>query len=132
MGKPMLVFEGGEANRLDDAAISAGLAGALRVMSFAGMTELSSVSPPSTATQFFRSSSWARAGRSGFCRLSVQLGQSVVDGESFGTIVDPASGKRAPLKSKTTGIVIGRATEGLITAGDAVIHVASELESPSN
>ncbi len=126
MGKPMLVFEGGEANRLDDTAISAGLAGAQRVMTFAGMTEVSSITPPSQATEFFRSSSWVRAGRSGFCRLSVQLGQSVVEGQSFGTVIDPATGKRAPLKSKTTGIVIGRATEGLITAGDAVIHVASE------
>jgi predicted deacylase len=129
MNKPVLVFEGGEANRLDDDAIGKGLTGARQVMASVGMTEPLSVRPPAHKTQFFRSNSWVRAGRSGFCRLSVHLGQPVFVGQAFGAIVDPATGKRAPLKTKRSGTVIGRATEGLVTAGDAIINVAHEQDS---
>ncbi len=123
LGKPTLLFEAGEANRLDYEAIELGVAGSLRVLSAAGV-RLRGSRKPKHPTQFFRSSSWVRTNRSGFCHLEVELGDWVISGESYGTIINPAVGSRTPLKTKTTGVVIGKATEGLVTRGDAVIHVA--------
>lgn len=123
LGKPVLLFEAGEAGRLDDEAISMGVAGTLRVLAAVGVLN----SPPRAArhpTQLFRTSSWVRANRSGFCRLEVELGDWVVAGDSFGSIINPAQGSRHPIRTRCTGVVIGKTTEGLVTAGDAVIHVA--------
>ncbi len=123
LGKPTLLFEAGEANRLDSEAIQLGVAGSLRVLSDIGVRP-AGARKAKHPTQFFRSSTWVRTNRSGFCQLEVELGDWVIAGESFGTIINPALGARTPIKTRTTGVVIGKATEGLVTRGDAVIHVA--------
>src|SRR5690606_22026031 len=88
LGKPVLLYEAGEANRLDDEAISMGVAGTQRVLAALGMLH-AHPRPARHPTQFFRTSSWVRANRSGFCRLEVELGDWVVAGESFGSIINP-------------------------------------------
>ena len=124
LGKPTLLYEGGEANRLDDAAIEAGVVGALRVMHHRGMLS-GTMPPPAEATKMFKASTWARAHRSGLCRLDIGLGDFVQKGTNVGRIVDPSLGIRSLVKVKAEGIVIGRATDGLVTAGDALLHVAT-------
>jgi hypothetical protein len=123
LGKPTLLCEAGEANRLDDRSIAIGVAGALRVLHSVGVLD-EPQAPADPPTQFFQSTTWVRASRSGFCRLAVELGDWVEEGDAFGTIINPATGSRSPMKSKATGVIIGKATDGLVTAGDAVIHVA--------
>ncbi len=123
LGKPCLVFEGGEAGRLDDHAIRVGVDGALRSLVAVDVLPSTDVATPAP-TQFFRSSSWLRANRSGFCRLDVELGDWVEAGETVGSIINPAMTKRHQIKARTTGAVISRATEGIVTAGDAIVHVA--------
>lgn len=124
LGKPTLLYEGGEANRLDDAAIEAGVTGALRVMSHAGM--LPGTTPPrANDTQMFKASTWVRAHRSGLCRLDIGLGDYLQVGANVGKIVDPSLGTRSSVKIKIEGVVIGRAMNGLVTAGDALLHVAT-------
>jgi predicted deacylase len=124
LGKPTLLYEGGEANRLDDMAIEAGIAGALRVMNHAGMLP-GTTPPPAETTQMYKASTWIRAHRSGLCRLAIGLGARVEPGLNVGKIVDPSLGTRTSVRIKTEGVVIGRATNGLVTAGDALLHVAT-------
>ncbi|MEO8179512.1 MAG: succinylglutamate desuccinylase/aspartoacylase family protein [Deltaproteobacteria bacterium] len=82
LGKPALLYEGGEANRLDDLAIDAGVQGTLRVMAKVGLIGQSGVQEPRARTHLMRSSSWVRASRSGFCRMRVRLGELVEVGEA--------------------------------------------------
>ncbi|MEO8181868.1 MAG: succinylglutamate desuccinylase/aspartoacylase family protein [Deltaproteobacteria bacterium] len=126
LGKPVLSYEGGEANRLDDAAIRAGVYGTLRVMAKVGLLTKSQVKPPRRRTRLLVSSSWVRATRSGFCRMKVRLGVAVKVGELIAQIVDPALGTRTSVKSTRAGIAIGKAVDSLVTAGDALLHVADK------
>ncbi|CCH72975.1 Succinylglutamate desuccinylase/aspartoacylase (fragment) [Nostocoides australiense Ben110] len=69
----MLLYEGGEAWRLDDWAVSAGVRGVRRVLADLDMTDpLEPVAPE--PVQECRSSGWVRARHTGILRLDVALG----------------------------------------------------------
>lgn len=127
LGTPALLYEGGEANRLDDAAINAGVDGTLRVMAHMGMLDGSLAAAPRQRTRMLRSSCWVRASRSGFCRMRVRLGEAVKLGQVVAEIVDPALGTRAQVKSTRTGLAIGKAVDSLVMAGDALLHIAETV-----
>jgi uncharacterized protein len=131
LGTPVLLYEGGEANRLDDAAIDAGVQGTLRVMAKVGLLDKSRAAPPRPRTRLLRSSSWVRASRSGFCRMRVRLGDLVKVGGLVAEIVDPALGTRVEVKSTRTGLAIGKVVDSLVMAGDALLHVAETRERPA-
>lgn len=124
LGKPALLYEGGEANRLDDVAIKAGVQGTLRVMMKVGLLRKTAARMSGKRTRLLRSSSWVRATRSGFCRMRVRLGTLVKVGEVVAEIVDPALGTRLELKSPRAGLAIGKSVDSLVMAGDALLHLA--------
>jgi predicted deacylase len=124
LGKPALLYEGGEAHRLDDASIQAGVDGALRVMASLRMIDESRAPEVTRRSHTLRASSWIRASRSGFCRMQAQLGEVVRQGKVVGQIVDPATGGRIDVRATRPGLIIGRAADSLVTAGDALLHVA--------
>lgn len=124
LGKPALVYEGGEANRLDATVIDAGVQGTLRVMAKVGMLEKSLMPEAHPRVRLSRSSSWVRASRSGFCRMRIGLGQLVKEGDVVAELVDPALGTRVEVRSTRVGLAIGAAVDSLVTAGDALLHVA--------
>ena len=124
LGKPALVYEGGEANRLDDGAINAGVEGTLRVMAKVGLIAKSRSRSPGRPSRLLRSSSWVRASRSGFCRMRIRLGAVVKVGELVAEIVDPALGTRVEVRSTRAGLAIGQAVDSLVMAGDALLHIA--------
>jgi uncharacterized protein len=126
LGTPALLYEGGEANRLDDVAIDAGVTGTLRVMAKVGLIDNPKALAPYARTRLMRSSSWVRASRSGFCRMRIRLGEEVRVGEIVAEIVDPALGSRTEVKSMRAGLAIGAVVDSLVTAGDALIHLAKK------
>ncbi len=80
MGVPVLVYEGGEALRYDEAVIRGGLNGVLSVMRHLGML------PGPTRRReavIARSSQWVRAPRSGMLRAAKSLGARVRKGEAL-------------------------------------------------
>ncbi len=128
LGKPVLLYEAGEANRLDDAAIQSGIDGSLRVMASIGMIQ-ERPERSKDRVRAFRSRFWIRAPRSGFLRMSVKLGDAVQAGQVIALVVDPALGTRTPIKTKKAGVLIGQAADGLATAGDAIAHIAENPQS---
>jgi predicted deacylase len=83
LGKHVLLYEAGEAQRYDDYAIQTGVAGVLRVLRGLDMLdgegdELTRVSP------IARSTRWIRARASGLLRLNFRLGDQVSKGERLG------------------------------------------------
>jgi hypothetical protein len=124
LGKPALLFEGGEANRLDQGVIDEGVQGTLRVMAEVGLIARAQPGVARGQTSILRSCSWLRATHGGFCRMRLRLGDWVTKGEVVADIVDPTGGTRMEVKAKRTGVAIGMLVDGLVTAGEALLHVA--------
>jgi len=120
-GIPVLLYEGGEANRFDDKAITSGVSGIVNVMRTLGMLD-----GEPKATEVIRSdkSRWARASRSGIFHCACDLGQRVEKGQSLGTIGDIFGETQATVRSGDNGLVIGKLNNPLVNRGDALVHVA--------
>ena len=122
-GAAVLLYEAGEAWRLDDWAIDAGVAGVRRVLAALDMTDPFDEPTPAPSVACDRSG-WVRARGTGIVHLEVKLGQTVTEGERLGGLFD-SFGKRVRLvHADRTGIVIGRTQAPLVNRGDAVVHIA--------
>jgi len=58
--------------------------------------------------------------------MRIRLGEEVRVGEIVAEIVDPALGTRSEVKSMRAGLAIGAVVDSLVTAGDALIHLAKK------
>ncbi len=122
-GATCLLYEAGEAWRMDDWAIRAGVLGVRRVLAALGMTEPVEEEPPVPSVACHRSG-WVRARGTGMLHLDVALGQRVESGERLGGLFD-SFGKRVRLvHADRSGIVVGRTEAPLVNGGDAVVHIA--------
>jgi predicted deacylase len=123
LGKPVLVFEGGEALYFNESAIRTGLRGIRRLMRHTGMLprqRRSARFEPIVAHK----SSWVRAPMSGIFSGTVGLGAVVEKGDSLGTLSAPLGDESAQVLAPFSGIVIGRLNLPLAYEGDALLHLA--------
>ena len=114
----MVVYEGGESDRFNETAISAGVDGVLRVPADRGM-RTSDPSPPAAATAVVRHTQWVRARRAGILRSPVRAGQRVAKGEVLGIIAGAVGDSRATMKAPFDAVVIGHTQHPLVNRGDA-------------
>lgn len=123
-GVPVLLYEAGEALRIDERAVRIGLRGVLSAMRSIGM--LPAARSRKTQAQSIRAKStfWIRAPRSGFLRHPKSLGQVVRKGTLLGTIMDPLGDAPAEIHAPSSGIIIGATNMPLLFRGDAVFHIA--------
>ncbi|MBD3422385.1 MAG: succinylglutamate desuccinylase [Chitinivibrionales bacterium] len=124
MGIPMLLYEGGEALRFNEAVIRSGLRGILAVMNAIGMIQRkkrSSKIQPGIA----KSSVWVRARMSGIFYARVRLGDVVEKGEIIGKISDPLDTTGIDVISPASGVIIGLTNLPLTYSGDALVHIAT-------
>lgn len=130
MGVDVLVYEGGEGLRFDEAAIQAGVDGIAGVMLAIGMLELpDGVEPtrPASAGEapvYANTSAWVRAPEGGILRTIIKPGAHVTAGELIGFIANPYEDADVPVIAPKSGIVIGRTTLPIVNLGDALFHVA--------
>ena len=137
-GCRVLLYEGGEARRFTPSAIQAGVRGTLRAMAALDMVphpdeaEAPNDAPETRdggpTTLESRTRRWVRARRSGFCRLDVELGQRVRKGEILGEIASVLGLEASPVKSRASGIIIGRRINPIVYQGEALVHIA-EIEA---
>ena len=127
-GATVLLYEGGEAWRFDDQAITAGASGTLRVLAELGMID-SQDAPDPVEPLVSRSSSWVRARRSGIAVMSVALGQQVTRGQHIAVIHDSLGKRLSQVNAPLDGVVIGLTQHPLVHQGDALVHIAS-VEQP--
>ena len=128
-GVPVLLYEAGEALRIDERAVRVGLRGVVSVMRGLGMLP-ETKAPPTIEPLIARSSRWTRAEESGTLRLTRDLGDLVDKGEQVGTLTAPLGDTPRPVRSRDAGIIIGKTQLPLVYEGEALFHVA-RLDEPS-
>ena len=130
-GVKILLYEAGEALRVDELSIRAGLQGILNVLRNLQMITTSTKTKRKTLDYpepyVARSSAWVRAPHSGLLDTRRKLGDQVKKGETLGIVHDPSdmfNQLAHELVSQHTGIVIGKTNIPLVNEGDAIFHVA--------
>jgi uncharacterized protein len=123
-GVPVVVYEGGEASRFNESAISAGVDGVLRVLADLEMRTDVPV-PRRATTTVVRHTRWLRARRTGILRSTVRAGQRVTKGDVLGIIADAVGDSRATMKAPFGAVVIGHTQHPLVNRGDALWHLAN-------
>jgi len=121
---PMLLYESGEALRLDDISIRVGINGIMRVMREIGMLPQRPRSKPSYDSFLARTSRWVRAPMSGMFRSKLKLGGIVKEGDRIGWVSDPFGTEDNVIHAPVDGLIIGMLHNPLVHRGDAVIHLA--------
>lgn len=120
-GKPIIVYEAGESERLDEFAIEQGIAGTLRVMNHLGICD--HPVEPTTNSILFQKSSWIRANRSGLFRAFISPGDAVSKNQVLGTVTDPFGEMEYKIKSPANGFIVGLSYSPVVSQGDALIHI---------
>lgn len=123
-GVRVLLYEGGEALRFDEAAIDAGVKGCLRVMRAVGLITEAPRVTQAADTAISSSSSWVRAPESGVLHTVRRTGDRVGLKEVVGVVADPLGSRSVPVVSEQDGIIVGRTNLPIVNRGDALFHVA--------
>lgn len=119
-GKPIIVFEGGEAQRLDEKAILEGILGTYRVMYHLRMIDDNIAAEPSIELSH---SSWIRSKVGGIYRNFTEPGSYVRKNQILGVVTDPYGQDEIPLHSRLEGYAIGVNYQSVINTGDPLVHV---------
>lgn len=128
-GAAVLLYEGGEAWRFDEWAITAATEGVRRVLAALGMVD-DPVGEPAGPSVECRQSGWVRARHTGFLHLDAQLGQQVEEGERLGSLSDSFGKTLRLVRADRAGVVIGRTEAPVVNGGDAVVHIADHDPEP--
>lgn len=129
-GIPMLLYEAGEALRLDELSIRAGVKGIINVMRTLGMLPKSRYKTKNAIEPLIaRSTLWVRACESGIFRTFTGLGSRVKKGEVLGVIASPFGDNEDKVIAPISGLVIGKTSLPLINEGDALFHIARFQDS---
>ncbi len=123
-GVKVVLFEGGEALRFDEASIETGVKGTLRVMKSIGMVSNAPAVPGHAVTVHSTSSTWTRAPEGGILHSVRQVGDKVGRREPIGIITDPLGQVRVPVFAEDDGVIIGKTNLPIVNRGDALFHVA--------
>jgi uncharacterized protein len=123
-GVRVLLYEGGEALRFDEAVIEAGVKGCLRVMKAIGMIAEAPAVPAHFAITHSSSSTWVRAPEGGILHSVRRVGDRVGINEPIAVISDPLGTVMVPVLTEEDGIIIGRTNLPIVNRGDALFHVA--------
>ncbi|RYZ49041.1 MAG: succinylglutamate desuccinylase, partial [Proteobacteria bacterium] len=124
-GIPMLLFEGGEALRMDPTVIKAGYRGVMNVMRSIGMLK-DAVHEKLHERKYQVSprSQWLRATKSGVLTPMIKCGARVIKGQKIATISDTYGRLAEEVLARSEGIVVGVLMLPVVHEGDALFHIA--------
>lgn len=121
LGKRILVYEGGESQRLRKTAIDEGIQGMLRVMKHLGMR--SSAPEPAFRTVFIERSTWVRARSAGLHYSYSRNGTEVTRKDVMGKVCDPYGTYELKIKAPHEGHIIAINNNPVVNRGDALFHL---------
>ena len=121
MNKAILIYEGGENQRLDEFSIEEGLAGLRRLLHARGLLEHSKDAAARMGE--LQHTTWVRASRAGIFQAGRLAGHAVLKGEVIGLISDPYGDDSLPVRAPRDGHLLGHTNAPLISQGDALFHL---------
>ena len=124
-GVPVMVFEAGEALRLDESAIRVGVKGVLRVARHLDMIRKGTVHVDDVNPPVAKKSTWLRAAEGGLLRTKCKIGEFVRKGAILGLISDPFGERETEVRAMVAGLIIVRANMPVVNQGDALFHIAA-------
>ncbi len=128
---PTIIYETGEALRLDFRGIHLGVRGIVRVMKNIGMLTSSIKGAKIPSSILIDSETWVRAPSSGLCEVFHKLGTFVKKGTRLAKIFDPfGTEQREEVFSPVDGIVIARNHLPIINEGEPIVQIA-EIREPA-
>jgi predicted deacylase len=119
--KMCLIYEGGEALRLDGFSIARGIGGIERTLQYLGM--LSGVADEEREPVEIQHASWVRASHAGLFLWTKSSGARVRKGEPLGNIGDPYGTRRVVVLAPREGYIIGHTNAPVVGQGDALFHI---------
>jgi predicted deacylase len=123
-GIPVVTYEAGEALRLDERAIVAGVRGITHVMRALGMLPYRRRRAYTSEPYVARSTVWHRADMDGLFRPLVRLGARVRKDQVLGVISAPYDAPEMRVRARIEGIIIGANNMPLVNEGEALFHIA--------
>lgn len=126
MGKRIIVFEGGQAQRFTEPAIKEGMAGTLRLMADLDMIKSNVSFSRRARPKYLSKTTWVRAENAGLFHADVEEGQRIDADQRIGTITDPYNDYEVDILSPVSGYVIGLNYTAVINAGDALVHIGCD------
>jgi len=127
-GVPLLLFEGGKSNFIDNVVSNTGVNGSKRVLNHLGMLRSQfKVSTPKRSSVTITNSVWVRAQASGMFKPAIKVGSLVKHGEVIGHITDPYGKVHYWIKSTNEGYVFNVNEAPLVYQGDALFHISTGL-----
>lgn len=124
-GIPTLLYEAGEALRIDEFAIHVGVRGILNIMRELKMLKPKEKIEAATKPVIAQASQWIRANEAGLFLDPMPLGEIVKKGDSLGIIANPISGEETQIISPISGIIIGINHLPLVNEGEALFHIVT-------
>ena len=119
--KLCLIYEAGEALRLDGFSIARGISGIERTLHSLQM--ISDSQAENRDPVDIQHSSWLRASHAGLFIWTKSSGSKVKKGEPLGSIGDPYGTRRIVVLSPREGYVIGHSNAPVVGQGDALFHI---------
>lgn len=123
-GVQVMVYEGGEALRFDDRAITTAVRGILRVLKHMGMLRSKRIKMNGVEPYVVSDTRWLRAPAGGVIQLRSHIGSMVEEGETLGVVTDPLGESEELVTAPYTGLVIGQTRLPIVNQGDALLHIA--------
>lgn len=128
---PTILYEAGEALRLDPASVRYGLRGVLSVMRHLNLLPpLRRKAPPRSRTVVATGTGWVRATQGGIFTSLVDIGNAVTPETKLGLIGDPFGHRETIITSQMEGVVIGINRLATADEGDALFHIATSSHNP--
>ncbi len=126
MGKPILVFEGGEADHLDHFIVQRGLQAILEVLASHQMIEGSIA--PNVVKKIFKKTIWERAQEGGMVIYKREAGCYVSRGELLAILTDPFAQKETRMYATRDGFILSHNNAPIVNVGDGMFHLAFDEE----
>ena len=127
---PTVVYETGEALRLDEPGIKLGVKGIVRVMRKLNMLTLPLKVPQMRESIALELETWVRAPSSGLCEIFCKVGTRVKKGAYLATISDPfRTDQKQDIYSPFDGIVIALNILPILNEGEPILEIAQVEDS---
>ena len=123
---PIIIFEGGESNKLDPFSIQQGLK-LIRELLFKSHM-LDQGSKPQGIRRLFKKASWERAHEGGIVSYRRESGNFVSKGELLAIISDPFAQKETRMHASRDAFILSHNNAPLVNVGDGMFHLAYEEE----